>query len=32
VVRLLPPLTFGDAEAKLLVDSLSALIREYLSA
>jgi acetylornithine aminotransferase len=32
VVRLLPPLTFGDAEAKLLVDSLSALIREFLSA
>lgn len=32
VVRLLPPLTFGDAEAKHLVDSLSALIREFLSA
>ncbi|MDD5295364.1 MAG: aspartate aminotransferase family protein [Rhodocyclaceae bacterium] len=31
VVRLLPPLTFDDADAKLLVDSLSALIREFLA-
>ncbi len=32
VVRLLPPLTFSDDEAKLLVDALSALIREFLGA
>ena len=32
VVRLLPPLTFTDAEAKLLVESLSKLIRDFLGA
>lgn len=32
VVRLLPPLTFSDDEATLLVDSLSGLIREFLAA
>ncbi len=32
VVRLLPPLTFSDAEAELLVTQLSALIRDFLAA
>ena len=32
VVRLLPPLTFSDAEAKLLVETLSKLIRDFLGA
>ena len=32
VVRLLPPLTFSDDEAQLLVGMLSALIRDFLTA
>jgi acetylornithine/N-succinyldiaminopimelate aminotransferase len=32
VVRLLPPLIFGEAEAKELVERLSALIKQFLSA
>jgi len=32
VVRLLPPLTLGDDEAAILVDTLSALIRRFLAA
>ena len=32
VVRLLPPLIFSDVEAKLLVDTLSPLIREFLAS
>jgi acetylornithine/N-succinyldiaminopimelate aminotransferase len=32
VVRLLPALVFSDAEAKELVDRLSALIRDFLAA
>lgn len=32
VVRLLPPLVFSDAEAKLLVDILSPLVKKFLGA
>jgi acetylornithine aminotransferase len=31
VVRLLPPLVFGENEVRHLVDGLAALIREFLS-
>jgi acetylornithine/N-succinyldiaminopimelate aminotransferase len=32
VVRLLPPLIFGEAEAKELIERLVALVKEFLSA
>jgi acetylornithine aminotransferase len=32
VVRLLPPLVFGDAEAKQLVEMLASMIRKFLGA
>jgi len=32
VVRLLPPLIFGEAEAKELVERLVPLIKQFLSA
>ena len=32
VVRLLPPLTFTDADAKSLIAALAPLIRKFLSA
>lgn len=32
VIRLLPPLTYSDGEAKQLVDMLAPLIREFLGA
>ncbi len=32
VIRLLPPLVFSDAEARQLVETLSALVRKFLGA
>jgi len=32
VIRLLPPLTFSDAEARMLVDQLAPLVRKFLGA
>ncbi|HTY03838.1 MAG TPA: aspartate aminotransferase family protein [Rhodocyclaceae bacterium] len=32
VIRLLPPLTYSDAEARMLVDQLAPLVRKFLGA